>query len=295
MKSVGFAGLGSIGLPMARHLLGKGWDVLVYDIRDEPCAELGAQGAETAASPAAMANRCEHIGVCVRDDDDVEAFLEGDEGLFAGARPDGSPIPSLILSLHSTISPATIHSAAERAAKLGIQVLDAPISGGVAGATNGTLTTMVGGDTEVVERARPVLAAGSSDVIHCGALGTGMAAKLCNNMLGYAAFATATEALLLARASGLDADVLRAVTTSSGNMTPPVEVQNRVREMIEDGNAPPEVAEHMSHTVFLAEKDLRLALELAGKLGVDLPNTANVRDRIEHTFGASRPGPRRSE
>ncbi len=85
------------------------------------------------------------------------------------------------------------------------------------------------------------------------------------------------------------------VTTSSGNMTPPVEVQNRVREMIEDGNAPPEVAEHMSHTVFLAEKDLRLALELAGKLGVDLPNTANVRERVEHTFGAGRPGPRRSE
>lgn len=293
MKNVGFAGLGSIGLPMARHLLGKGWNVLVYDIRDEPCTELASQGAEVAASPAAMANRCEHIGVCVRDDDDVEVFLEGEDGLFAGARAGDSS--DLILSLHSTISPDTIQSAAERAAKLGIHVLDAPISGGVPGATNGTLTTMVGGDTEAVERARPVLAAGSSDVIHCGALGAGMAAKLCNNMLGYAAFTVGTEALLLARASGLDGDRFREVTTSSGNMTSSVENQNRIRETIEDGAAPSEVTEHMAHAVFLAEKDLRLALELASKLGVDLPNTANVRKLVEHTFGAGRPAPRRSE
>ena len=144
MKTVGFAGLGRIGLPMARNLLGKGWEVLVYDIREEACTELAEQGAEVAASPAVMASRCEHIGVCVRDDDDVEAVFEGVEGLLAGARPGDSAVPRLIVSLHSTISPATIRSTAKRAAKLGVHVIDAPIGGGVDGATNATLTTMVG-------------------------------------------------------------------------------------------------------------------------------------------------------
>ena len=87
MKTVGFVGLGNIGLPMARDLLGKGWDVLVYDVRDEPCAELAAEGARIAASPAAMASRCEHLGVCVRDDSEVEAFLASDAGLSRGRRP----------------------------------------------------------------------------------------------------------------------------------------------------------------------------------------------------------------
>ena len=290
MKVVGFAGLGNIGFPMARNLLGKGWDVLVYDIRNEPCAELAAEGAEIAASPAAMALRCEHIGVCVRNDADIEAFLEGDEGLLSGAQSRDAALPGLILSLHSTISPSTIRGAAERAAKHGVHVIDAPISGGVPGATNATLTTMVGGDAEVIERARPVLAAGGPDVIHCGALGTGMAAKLCNNLLGYAAFAAGTEAMLLARASGLGIDLLQEVTLSSGNMTPAVAHQTRVREMIEDGKADPKDADTMYHAVELAEKDLRLALELAAEVGIEMPSTMLVRDLAEHTFGATVPG-----
>ena len=293
MKTVGFAGLGRIGLPMARNLLGKGWEVLVYDIREEACTELAEQGAEVAASPAVMASRCEHIGVCVRDDDDVEAVFEGVEGLLAGARPGDSAVPRLIVSLHSTISPATIRSTAKRAAKLGVHVIDAPIGGGVPGATNATLTTMVGGDAEVFERARPVLESSGSSVIHCGALGAGMAAKLCNNLLGYAAYAAGTEALLLARATGLGSDRLREVTTSSGNMTPPVVSLSRSRERIEDGTSSSESTDFLKHAVILAEKDLRLVLELASEVGVEVPSIALVRDLVEHTFGVTVPGLRR--
>ena len=145
---VGFIGLGNIGKPMARRLVEGGLDTTVFDVAAEPMAELEAAGARAAASPRALAGRCDVIGLCVRDDADVREVVLGENGLLAGAAK------GTVVAVHSTVLPSTVEEVGEHATATGVRVVDACITGGESGAEQGTLTYMVGGTAEDLERCR---------------------------------------------------------------------------------------------------------------------------------------------
>ena len=173
--SIGFIGLGNIGRPMARQLLKLGEELWVYDVAPAAVAELAASGARAGTGVRELAARCRIIGVCVRDEPEVTGVLCGDDGLLAHARPDA------IIAVHSTVNQTAILEWAARARERSIHLLDAPITGGAAGAEAATLTYMVGGASELVERCRPLFLTSGQKIIHAGPVGTGILLKLCNN------------------------------------------------------------------------------------------------------------------
>ena len=211
---IGFVGLGNLGQPMARALLRAGWDVAALDTspaKTQACVE---EGARSVAAPSELA-ACVLVALAVPDDDAVEEVLCGsdaDLGVLGGLERGA------IVLVHSTILPATARRLAERAAEHGVGLLDAPVSGGAERALRGELTVMVGGDADVLNRARPVLDAIGSDVRHVGPSGSGSTVKLANQLMMLSALAGAYEALDLARSYGVDESaVLDAVASSTGD------------------------------------------------------------------------------
>jgi 3-hydroxyisobutyrate dehydrogenase len=208
---VGFVGLGNLGLPMAQTLLRAGWSVSAYDTeasRVEECAHAGA----TAAGSAGEAAAGRLVALAVPDDEAVIRLLSGAEGLLESMEP-GS-----VVVVHSTVLPKTALALSEAGRRHGIGVLDAPVSGGPSRAAEGDLTVMVGGDTDAVDRADPLLQTVGSDVLHVGPSGAGAAVKLANQLMLFSALAGAHEALQLAAAYDVPEDeVLRAARTSLGD------------------------------------------------------------------------------
>jgi 3-hydroxyisobutyrate dehydrogenase-like beta-hydroxyacid dehydrogenase len=211
---IGFVGLGNLGQPMARALLSGGWDVAVLDTapdKAQPCVEHGARAATT---PLDLAG-CAVVALAVPDDAAANAVLcgsDGTPGLLAALDRDA------IVLIHSTILPDTARRLAERAHDHGVDLLDAPVSGGADRALAGELTVMVGGEAAVLARARPVLETVGADVRHVGPPGAGAAVKLANQLMMFSALAGAHEALDLARAYGVDESaVLGAVASSTGD------------------------------------------------------------------------------
>ena len=274
--SVGFIGLGNIGKPMARHLLKLGEPVCVHDVAPGPVAELVSLGA-VAATPEVIGRECRIVGLCVRDDADVEALLHGEQGLLRHMRPDS------LIAVHSTVTQASILRWAEQARARGIHLIDAPITGGAAGAEAGTLAYMVGGAAELVERCGPVFATSGQKILHAGPLGAGIALKLCNNLMTYAAFAAMHEANALAKAAGLDPALLLEVGRANGVVTPQMEAFIGNREKL--AAAGPKVL-HKAFGPFgaLGRKDLLAALASAEQLGLKLPATGRVAELIEAIF-----------
>src|SRR5436190_11677875 len=203
MASLGFIGLGRMGAPMAANLLAANHSLVVFGRRPETVAPLAAQGAVICASPREVAARSDIVFTMVTDTQAVEAIACGDEGIFAAARP------GLVMIDHSTIAPSGARRIAARLQRSGVDMLDAPVSGGIAGAVAGTLSIMVGGDEQTFERCRPLLLHLGTTVVHVGATGAGQAAKACNqicilvNQLGVA------EAVLVAQKSGVDFEKLK--------------------------------------------------------------------------------------
>lgn len=273
---VGFVGLGNIGKPMALRLArAEGIDLAVFDIAAAPVAELRAEGASEAASVVELATRVDVLCVMVRDDDQVRAVL--DEVLAA----DGTV---RVVVVHSTVAPTTPAALAQRAGPHGVEVLDAPVSGGAMGATDGTLAIMVGGEDSAFAVAEPVLAAMGSKVVHAGAIGAGTAFKLCRNLMHFAAFTAATEAQRLAEAAGLDLVALGEVVRHTDAITGgPGAIMHRA-------TAAPIPADDFWFGVFdhvrvLGEKDLGFALEMADRLGVDAPLARLAFDRLGPGLG----------
>ncbi len=186
-------GLGHMGAPMARNALQAGHELSVFDVRDDAMTELAALGARACRSPADAATDAHVVCVTVLDGPQVDAVTTGPDGVFAGAAPD------TVVAVHSTVHPATVDAVAGRA-PAGVEVLDAPISGGVKGARAGTLCVMVGGPAAAFERARPVFDAVGDLVVHLGARGAGLAAKLARNLVGYVSLLAAHEGRQLATA-----------------------------------------------------------------------------------------------
>jgi len=276
---VGFVGLGNIGAPMAERLVKGGMDTVVFDVREQARAELAAKGARAAESCAALAREAEVIGVCVRDDHDVYQVVSGENGLLAHAAA------GTVIALHSTILPRTVLEVGRAAAARGIGVLDAPITGGAAGAQSGKLTYIVGGDTELLERCRPVFSTSAAKIVHTGALGSGAATKLCNNLMTYLGFLAAYEAAFLARHGSLSFDALLEVTRSNGNMTDQMLAFVRTRMMAEE--QPDNASLHAMLRSFtdLAEKDLAVTLAFAREQGITLPGTALCQQLMARVFG----------
>jgi 3-hydroxyisobutyrate dehydrogenase-like beta-hydroxyacid dehydrogenase len=199
---VGFIGLGSQGGPMARRIVEAGYETTLWARRPESLEPYADTAAKTASSPAELAAASDLVCLCVVGDDDVREVLGGDNGVLAGLAPGG------IVAIHSTIHPDTCRDIAKGAAKQGISVLDAPVSGGGPAAAEGKLLVMVGGDEEVVEPCRPVFATYADPIVHLGALGSGQVTKILNNLLFSANLGSAISTLELGEALGVPRDKL---------------------------------------------------------------------------------------
>jgi 3-hydroxyisobutyrate dehydrogenase len=200
--TVAMIGLGAMGGPMTDHVIDAGFRVRAFDLAPDALAARVERGATACASPADAATGADVVGIVVFDDAQVREVLEGDDGVLAALAPDA------VIALHSTVLVATVREFAAAAGARGARLVDAGITGGEVGSKAGTLVTMVGGDTDAVDRVRPVLATFSKDVLHVGPLGTGMALKLSRNLIGYVTMAAVYEGMVLAHHAGVDVQLL---------------------------------------------------------------------------------------
>lgn len=212
MTHVAFLGLGAMGRPMAAHLARPPFELAVWNRTASVAAELAAaHGARHAASAADAVRDAEVAVTCLPLSRDVEALLDGPGGLLAAMRPGATLVDC------TSGDPAGSRRIAARCAAHGVGFLDAPVSGGVAGAEKGTLTVMVGGDAAVLDRVRPVLAAFGRKIVHCGAVGAGDAVKAVNNALLAVSLWSTLEGLAALTRAGVAPDVaLEVINASSG-------------------------------------------------------------------------------
>jgi len=251
-----------MGFPMAGHLAKAGHDVVVFNRSADKARRWVAQhGGRAAATPRLAAEDAAFALTCVGADDDVRAVVLGDEGALAGMRPGSTLID------HTTASAALARELHAISADRGVGFLDAPVSGGQAGADNGVLTVMCGGDAEVFARSRPVLDAYARAVTHLGPAGSGQLTKMVNQILCAAAIEGASEALAFGMKAGLDMDlVLDAVTKGAANSW---YLENRGHTMVRDEF-------DFGFAVDWMRKDLRICLDEATRIGADLPGTAAI-------------------
>lgn len=268
MERIGFVGLGTMGASMAANLLKAGAQLTVWNRTQGRAAELVAQGAAAASSPADVARNSAIVVVCVSDTPDVEAVLFGADGVLAGAASG-----SLVIDC-STIAPESTREFGRRLAERGIGMVDAPVSGGSEGARLGTLTMFVGGADQDVARARPVLEAMGKTITHLGPLGSGQAGKAVNQVILGGAYLGLAEGLILGLKAGLDPKPL--VAALSGGSAQSWALTNRSGNMIADQYP-------LGFRLSLHRKDLGIALSMAGELGVMLPLgmlVATLEDRL---------------
>jgi 3-hydroxyisobutyrate dehydrogenase-like beta-hydroxyacid dehydrogenase len=273
--SVGFVGLGNIGKPMALRLASGDDDLYVHDVVPEPVAELVAAGATSAASVSELAGQVDVLCVMVRDDDQVRDVL---------GQAIGSLRPGSVFVVHSTIGPLTPRQLEVTASRHDVLVLDAAVSGGPMGAIEGTLAIMCGGSEAAYAAAKPVLDRMGTKVVHAGPIGAGTQMKLARNMMHFTAFTAATEAQRLAEAAGLDLVELGNVVRHTDAVTGgPGAIMHR-------GTTAPLAEDDfwhgvLTHVVALGEKDLGFAIELADKLGVDVPLAREAKQRLAKGLG----------
>jgi 3-hydroxyisobutyrate dehydrogenase-like beta-hydroxyacid dehydrogenase len=282
----GFIGLGNLGKPLASHLAPKGFETTVYDIAEEPVRELVEGGAKQARSPREVAERSDVIGICVPEDHHVLGVMMGEDGVLAGAA-QGS-----VVALHSTILPATVLELAETSAPHGVSVLDACVTGGDQRAAQGVVTYLVGGNASVLEKARPFLDASSENVIHAGALGNGAKLKLCINVLTYLQFAAASEALNLAMASGLPAEVFESAGRSNGQLTDLTLRYLTTQKLPLEARLSEGYQAYVRRHMHTAEKDLAWALRLAKDSDLALPVSGLVSQLMARIYGVEDEGRR---
>jgi 3-hydroxyisobutyrate dehydrogenase len=252
-EKVGFVGLGIMGRGMAANLLKAGFDLTVWNRTQSKTEALVKDGAKAADTPSELAAKCDIIITCVSDTPDVEAVILGEDGIIHGVKSG-----ALVIDC-STISPHATREIAEKLNEKGVKMLDAPISGGSEGAARGTLSIMIGGDAEQVERAQKVFEAMGKTITHCGEQGAGQMVKLVNQILVVGNMLAAAEALLFAQAGGLDLQkTLDAVTPGAAGSWM---LANRGPQCIVRDWRP-------GFTIDLQQKDLRLVQEAADQIGV---------------------------
>ncbi|XP_078377572.1 3-hydroxyisobutyrate dehydrogenase, mitochondrial-like [Oculina patagonica] len=208
---IGFIGLGNMGSPMAKNLLGAGQEIIVHDVARETVVDLKTLGAATAAAPSEVASKTSTIFTMLPSSPNVRDVYCGENGILSTIKPG-----SLLIDT-STIEPAVAKEIGELVQSIGATFLDAPVSGGVIAAKGGTLTFMVGGEEEAYERASKILQHMGKNVIHTGAIGTGQTAKICNNLLLAVSMIGVSEATNLGIRLGLEPEMIaKVINTSSG-------------------------------------------------------------------------------
>lgn len=260
-EAIGFIGLGIMGQGMVRNLLRASFDVRVWNRTTSRMEPLVAEGATAGKDPADVAAHSDVTITCVSDTPDVEEVILGPHGVIHGVQEG-----ALVVDM-STISPQATREIAAQLAKKGVHMLDAPISGGSEGAAQGTLSIMVGGDAEQVQRAMPAFKAMGKAITHVGPSGAGQTVKLVNQILVVINMWAVGEAMLFAQAGGLDLQkTLDAVTQGAAGSW-----------ML--SNRGPQVAKRdwrPGFTIDLQQKDLRLVLEAADQMAVPALGTATV-------------------
>jgi len=261
---VGVIGLGNMGLAMAATLRKAGFDVTGHDPSPDRAALAAGQGIATTATAADTFRAAPVVVLSLPKAQHVEAVLDGDDSLAAA----GDDAPGRLVIDTTTSEPDVTRRLAQRLSAAGHSLVDAPVSGGPAGAASGSLTMMVGGDDAAIARARPVLDALSAKITRCGAVGCGHVVKLVNNLLCAAHLLTAGEALRLGTAAGVDPRTLiQALNAGSG------------RSGVTEVNVPKWVLSgtfDSGFTMGLMRKDVGLALKLADEAGVDMALSQTV-------------------
>lgn len=263
---VAYIGLGIMGRPCVLNLLKAGHQVTVWARSRERAEPLLQAGASWADSPAELAGQVELLITNVSDTADVEQVLLGEQGAVHGADA------GLVCADMSTIAPNGARRIAERLAAYGVDFLDCPVSGGEVGAVNGTLTIMVGGKAEALERARPALQAMGQTITHIGASGAGQVAKACNQIAVGVGVAAVAEIMKLAQACNVDPAPVRAALLGGFAQSKVLDVHGQ--RMIDDNYAPGFKAK-------LHAKDMRIVLETAREQGIRLPEAERVSGLID--------------
>jgi 2-hydroxy-3-oxopropionate reductase len=270
-EHVGYIGLGIMGRPMALNLLRAGYPVWVYARSPGAAAPLTEAGASACDSPAEVARHADITFINVSDTPDVQQVVLEHNGLIHGARA-GSVVVD-----NSTISPSATRAMAEALAGRGIEMLDAPVSGGEKGAIDGTLSIMVGGKDEVFARLLPLFQVLGKNIVHVGTNGAGQVTKACNQVVIAQAIAAVGEGLILAMAAGVDPAKVREALLGGFAASRILEVHG---QRMLDRNFRP------GFTARLHQKDMRIVLETAHELGIALPGTAQVAQYINALVGS---------
>ncbi len=268
---VGVIGLGLMGGGMARTLLRKGFDPVVYDASPAAVDRMAKLGARVAASPQELAEKVDFVFTVLPDGPQVEEVVLGPGGTLAGAHPGSFFVDS------STIDPAVSERVRTAVGKAGYRMIDASLNRGPKEAEEGTLIFMVGASPEDFAAVRPLLEAMGTDIFHCGGPGAGITMKVINNILTQSILASDCEALVLGAKAGLSADVMLKVLTSTNANNGPL--HNLVPNNVLKGDYTPGFKAWMAH------KDMGLAHNLAARLGVPLFTLGPVRQLFSAALG----------
>ena len=256
---IGYIGLGIMGKPMVRNILKAGFDVIVHNRSRGSVNELVAEGAKEAFSPAEVARQVDIVFTNLPDSPDVELVALGEEGILQGAHD------RLIMIDNSTIKPATARQVGEKLAEKGVVMLDAPVSGGDIGAIEGTLTIMVGGPEDALEKAMPVLKAIGKKITHVGGLGDGQIAKAANQVMVAAQMVAMGELLILAQKAG--ADPQKVIQAIRGGAAGCWTLDNKPQRLFAGNRGP-------GFKATMQAKDLGIVMDTAREYGAPLPSTA---------------------
>jgi 2-hydroxy-3-oxopropionate reductase len=258
---IGFIGLGIMGKPMARNLLKAGYSLTVYNRSRAAADELSKEGAERAGSSKEVAERSEVVITMLPDSPDVELVYLGENGIFSGLKPG-----TLLIDM-SSISPVVARRLAAQAETAGCAMIDAPVSGGEAGAIGATLSIMIGGTEAAVERAMPIFRALGKNIVQVGGPGAGQVTKAANQMVVGTTIAIVAEALVLAAKAGVDPGKVRQALLGGFAQSKILEAHGQ--KML-DRNFQP------GFRIRLHEKDMKIALATGSEYGVPLVVTGVV-------------------
>jgi len=250
---IGFIGLGIMGKPMAKNLLKAGYQLVVYDINPDPVKELAAAGAEAAASAKEVAQKTDVVVTMLPNSPHVKAAVLGPNGVLEGSKP------GMIIVDMSSIAPLAAKEIAAKAAEKGVEMLDAPVSGGEPKAIDGTLSVMVGGKKEIFEKCHGILSKMGASLVLCGDIGAGNTTKLANQIIVALNIAAMSEALFKAIRGGLAGSTVleaKAPMLLSGNFKPGFRIELHI-------------------------KDLANAIETGHEVGVPLPLSSQVMEIMQ--------------
>ena len=260
-STIGFIGLGIMGKPMARNLLKAGHSLVVHNRSRGAVDELSREGAQTAGSAQQVAAQSEVVITMLPDSPDAELVYLGEQGVFAGTKP------GMLLIDMSSISPVIARKLAQEAEKRGCEMIDAPVSGGEAGAINAALSIMIGGKASAVERAMPLFQALGKNIVHVGAAGAGQVTKAANQMVVGTTIAIVSEALVLAAKAGVDPAKVRQALLGGFAQSKILDAHGQ--KMLERNFKP-------GFRIRLHEKDMKIALATGAEYGVPLMVTSQV-------------------